>query len=599
MEFFAFVQATGMQYPIEASTEASFAELKRVIAEETGVGDAENVALLHNGVPVGRDGGEAVAASALQSGDTLEVIESNVRALRLITEDHVALAGLPAHQREDKDIVLAAITAHPMDYLDISDSLRSDPNLALIALENDLPIQAINTSLWDDKAFVLAAIEQNATHLRYASPALLKDASVVLEAVKVDSATLFFADASLRGNAEVMLAALQESCGTKDSESEEEEEDSSWDVSDRFGYSEMSDYFASSAVMMLVSPELLENAEFLHKAVTFAPYLIHRTSDAMRNDSTIMQALLETAPELYPMTPPALLQDDVFMKALALRHSSAYSRCSRTLRSDPEFLKEIICRVEDMSHGSTQKMEIVLQAADPSVFRDKEAFLKATRCTFGLRLALPHLEEELFRDEEFVTELVEQLHHRDIVPLFPSFVLANHSFLGNLIEEYGIFDYLPVALREDEGLAFLAVSEDGARPMLGPTLRADRGFALRAVAVNSEALCLFVPVVREDPVVLAAAVVNFPGAVLHASGRALEDRGLMLHIAVISEGRTLPYLSSELQKDPNFLADVAQADTKYLKHLTLSKLLKQQIKQLCGVVTPAAKKAAPRRRVRS
>ena len=61
---------------------------------------------------------------------------------------------------------------------------------------------------WNNKAFVLAVVEESGLALQHASPELQADREVVTEAVQQDGLALKYASQELRADREVVMAAV-------------------------------------------------------------------------------------------------------------------------------------------------------------------------------------------------------------------------------------------------------------------------------------------------------------------------------------------------------------------------------------------------------
>lgn len=68
----------------------------------------------------------------------------------------------------------------------------------------------IPDELWENKAFVLAAVQENGWALEYASAELRNDTEIVLVAVQEEGAAFSFASEELRNDRAFVLAVLQE-----------------------------------------------------------------------------------------------------------------------------------------------------------------------------------------------------------------------------------------------------------------------------------------------------------------------------------------------------------------------------------------------------
>ncbi|MEM9030597.1 MAG: DUF4116 domain-containing protein [Pseudomonadota bacterium] len=115
----------------------------------------------------------------------------------------------------DKAFVLAAVDqdCRALDFADRRLKRDREVVLATVKWDGFIALRHADESLRSDSGVVLAAVKQNGIALAYADKILRRDRDVVLAAIAQDSYALRWADESLRGDRDVVLAAVtQDGC---------------------------------------------------------------------------------------------------------------------------------------------------------------------------------------------------------------------------------------------------------------------------------------------------------------------------------------------------------------------------------------------------
>ena len=168
-----------------------------------------------------------------------------------------------------------------------SEELRNDREIVLAAVSQyAYALEYASEELRNDREIVLAAVSQYAYALEYASEELRNNREIVLAAVSQNGRALEYASAELRNDREIVLAAVSQ-----------------------YGYA-----------LKYASEELRNNHEIVLAAVSQDGYALKYASDELRNDHEFMLAVvsneaeifevLECVPELY------VLEDTVIQKIL-------------------------------------------------------------------------------------------------------------------------------------------------------------------------------------------------------------------------------------------------------------------------------------------
>lgn len=118
----------------------------------------------------------------------------------------------PDCAREDRDLVLAAVSKDGLALLYARPMIKADREVVIKAVSNNgLALQFASAELRGDRRVVLAAVADNGVALSHASEELQADHEVVLAAVSETGSALQHAGPNLRADREVVTAALRAS----------------------------------------------------------------------------------------------------------------------------------------------------------------------------------------------------------------------------------------------------------------------------------------------------------------------------------------------------------------------------------------------------
>ena len=111
----------------------------------------------------------------------------------------------------DKAFMLTAVQQNGMALQYASEQLKSDRDVVLAAIrKNSWALEFASEQLKGDKDVVLAAVQQDGWALEFASEQLKGDKDVVLAAVQQNGLALQYASEQLKGDRAVVLAAIQQ-----------------------------------------------------------------------------------------------------------------------------------------------------------------------------------------------------------------------------------------------------------------------------------------------------------------------------------------------------------------------------------------------------
>lgn len=156
----------------------------------------------------------AVVKDAL-SGDKREEYAQLLQSAGFDDAQRV-FGALPEAARDDAAVVLTAVRLNARCLLQASELCRDDEAIVRAAVHAGL-LQGIDLLQLagrrrDNKAIMLAAVQQHPCNLQYAAEACREDADIVLAAVRIDGRSLQHAARSCRDNKAIVLAAVQQNC---------------------------------------------------------------------------------------------------------------------------------------------------------------------------------------------------------------------------------------------------------------------------------------------------------------------------------------------------------------------------------------------------
>ena len=163
-----------------------------------------------------KDDREIVLAAVTKSGSALEFASDKLKddkeiVLTAVTNRGYSLQYASTKLKDDKEIVLVAVTNGGFALQYASDKLKDDKEIVLAALDNKgRALEYASDKLKDDREFILAAVKKYGTTLSYASNNLKNNREIVLEAIKNDPNSIEFVNDQLNGYPEIVLTALSQ-----------------------------------------------------------------------------------------------------------------------------------------------------------------------------------------------------------------------------------------------------------------------------------------------------------------------------------------------------------------------------------------------------
>ena len=130
-------------------------------------------------------------------------------AMDLVSTDGSELKNLPVNFRDDKEIVLAAISNYGSSLEYASSEIKADKEIVLKAVKNGGDaLQFASDNLKADRDIVLEAVKSTGWVLQYASIPLRNDKQIVIESLREYGQYIRYASDKLKRDKEVVLKAI-------------------------------------------------------------------------------------------------------------------------------------------------------------------------------------------------------------------------------------------------------------------------------------------------------------------------------------------------------------------------------------------------------
>jgi hypothetical protein len=191
---------------------------------------------------------------------------------------------------------------------DLEEELRSDRDVVLAAVQVDgHSLRYASEELKQDRSVVLAAVKESGMALQHAGEEPRKDREVVLSAVGCHSQALRYACAELRGDQEVILRMLK-TCRT------------------------------DPEAMTLAAESLLEDREFMLKAVAESAMVFRFASSKLQADREMVLLAVKTYPDAFFYADPALQCNRDFVLEVVGVNGYAITHATPDIREDATVL---------------------------------------------------------------------------------------------------------------------------------------------------------------------------------------------------------------------------------------------------------------------
>lgn len=225
--------------------------------------------------------GEVLGPECHKLGDFVDVVLVRVtpewaELLEDLREGLVSLSTLDDAVRNDKELVLAAVSWKGGALVHASEGLRADRKVVLTAVQCDpLALQFATDELQDDHEVAFTAVQTCGQALQYASQAQRADREVVLAAVTNSWRSLAFASTELRRDREFMLTAVK----------------------------------THGSTLLYASQELKDDHEIVLNAVKTSGWALSCASDRMKCDRECVEAAVTSNPAALDFATEALQTD--------------------------------------------------------------------------------------------------------------------------------------------------------------------------------------------------------------------------------------------------------------------------------------------------
>ena len=457
-----------------------------------------------------------------------------------------------AELRDDREVILKAVTAVPSSFSKASYRLRKDKELAMLALNDSVDKNPVNYhdlsfTLKKDPDIILYLAKKRFRDLYYCK--IVKEGDDFFIRFHANAETI---KATMRIGAGIGLALGAFAADGKDAkltqtaddliDKEEFEDitDADFDLKiDRQFLVDIMWYNHGLRESKKLSVDVVEDDKNLKVLYQVTQYDLahnpdHRTmaigqlksaqfknlyidvsklSDRLKGDREVAFALITYRASDIKYLSNELKRDKELIKQAYINNPSMISYAAKELLNDDEFMKELIAiygkALDSASDNLKANKEMVLQALETY----PEAYY--------------YISSKLKADKEVAIKVV--------------------SKKGKLLES------IDKKIREDRDVVLAAVTNDGnALAFALLDYRRDKEIALAAVTSSGAAYCYLDEELKADKELLLKALLTFPKALLYAPNEYRKDKE-MVKAAVEHHPDAIKYALGGLQSDPDFL----------------------------------------------
>ncbi|MEZ5315406.1 MAG: DUF4116 domain-containing protein [Chlamydiales bacterium] len=316
--------------------------------------------------------------------------------------------------------------------------------------------------------------QESEEKLSQASLSLRQDPKFMLEVAKTNLKGLVYADSNLKNDSAFVLELLKK-CGI-------------------ISLSHLNFYLEVK----------ISNLNLIYRRS--AHELFHEFSDLQKNSDFMLEALKLVGRDVLMYAHPSLLEDPQFMLRAVTIHPSALAYADSSLANDADFMIKVgkinldglgyidshLKKDKNFMLRAAQEINIeALTYADSSLANDADFMIKVGKINLdGLDYAASHLKQ----DADFMLKTgkeigIETLAYADIdLKNDPEFMLTSIKELG-----VGVLAYANLELKNDLDFMLDAIDNIGIEviPYLGSLLKEDSDFMLDAIDLNPLALLYF------------------------------------------------------------------------------------------------------------
>ena len=375
---------------------------------------------------------------------------------------------------------LEGTVTEALDLKDLETSgtgLFNDRNFMLIAVQQNCKLlKYASEECKNDRDIVLAAVEQNWEVLKYVKKELHSDdRDIMLAVVRQNGIELEFVSKRLRNDRDVVLAAVQQ----------------------------------NEQALKYASKELRDDREIVLAALQKSGIELEFASERLRNDRGVILVAVQQDRLALQYASKELRDDREIVLAALHQWGIGLEFASERLRNDRDFVL-----------AAVQQNGLALQYASERLRNDRDFVLAAVRQN---GLALLHASKELRGDREIVLVAIEQ--NKEAITHASVALLRNDGDMALLAvqQSWHMLSFINEELTNYRDIVLTAVRQDVRAFMLvSNKLKQDKKFVLTVVTQNGLALQYAGREFKDDHDIVQAAVEQNRCAVQYASDRLKE-----------------------------------------------------------------------------
>lgn len=462
--------------------------------------------------------------------------------MEAVKMDYMAMSYASAFY-DDKDFMLKAVQAHGGALQYGADAIRADPDLAYAAVKTSwLAIKYVSEKLLGSSKIVREAVRQCWQALQYASDDLKSDKDIVSLAVKQSWCALQWAGPKLRADRQLFLTAIKQSVDA----------------------------------MQYAAEELRADQEFMQQAVRLHGLTLSYAGEALVNDPSLVLEAVRQDWRALQYASEVLRGDRAVVLEAVRQHHDALSFATAEAQADKELIFEAARRRPDFLRVCPESVRgdldfmlrfvkfqpMALQFATDELRGNEELVLEALRRNWR---SLQHASGDLRGSHTFMLKAVQM----DALTLsFAEEALRNDpEIVCEAVErEWEMLGHVSEELRSNSAFMMEAVSIEGLCLKYAPeALRCDRDLVLAALQNCGQALEFAADEFQADPEIVLMAVRQDFEAITYAAPE-LTSNFMFMFRAVGIHGEALKGASLELRADPDLVLAAVGQNWRCLKH---------------------------------
>lgn len=470
--------------------------------------------------------------------------------------------------RDDREIVLRAVTRSNSQLEFASEKLQNDKDVVFTALQHYgyYAFQYASAELRNDKEFVMRILSDPkifSYSFDYVSDELKRDREVVYEAVKGFGEMYYNINDEFKNDREIALLSL---VSTDDPFRWHYEcfPDSFKNDRDFF----ISAFNITSDIAQFISPQLARDREVAQIVISQGGETLNYFADEIRDDYELVKLALTTYGSAY-FAASSRLQNNPELKMLAVTNDCAvFKMLSEKDRDNPDIALAAISDRSDESRTFNNEAGIFCFVSE-RLKNDRDFVLRAIKLKPDI---LPFLSPQLQNDELVIAEAVK--HDNSVLQFIADKYRQNPDFLRTMVTKsnWGLI-YAP-ELRNDREY-ILNLAKDGVTVLeyLPNKFRSDRELVLAAVHASSYEFGYASQALQNDREIIVAALMRAKKDRQETYGSETilsfvndkwrDDKELAL-IAVSCNYEEYFYLSERLRNDPEILALIPADEMEYI-----------------------------------